>query len=136
MKNQFFNRLMMAAAILGVLGVITGAFGAHFLKSRLDANDLETIKTGVLYLFIHVLATLIISGIAGTGTHTTWLKTAGISFLLGVLLFSGSLFIIGTASLTGFSVSTIGFLTPIGGLFFIAGWIAILVNGIVRRPIH
>ena len=136
MNNNFYNRLMTIASILGALGVMTGAFGAHFLKSRLEANDLATIKTGVLYLFVHVLVTLIVCVIAKTGAPTKWLRLAGVSFILGIIMFSGSLFIIGTASLTGFPVSTIGIITPIGGLFFITGWIALTVNGVMKRPIH
>ena len=104
MNDSFFNRLQSLAGIMGAIGVIFGAFGAHFLKSRLDVGDLDTIKTGVLYLFIHTLATLF-------------------AFVFGSIMFSGSLFIIGTASLTGFPVSTIGFITPLGGLSFILGWI-------------
>ena len=60
MNDSFFNRLQSLAGIMGAIGVIFGAFGAHFLKSRLDAGDLDTIKTGVLYLFIHTLATLFV----------------------------------------------------------------------------
>lgn len=136
MNNTFYNRLIAVAGFIGAVGVITGAFGAHFLKSRLEAASLETIKTGVFYLFIHVLAILLVSLLAKMHTQTRALKISGISFILGIIMFSGSLFIIGTSSLTGFPVSTIGFLTPIGGLFFIAGWVAITVNGLWKGPIH
>lgn len=136
MNNIFYNRLIAIASLLGGFGVVVGAFGAHFLKSRLEATDLATIKTGVLYLFIHVIVTLIVCVIARTGAPTKWLRLAGVSFVLGIIMFSGSLFIIGTASLTGFPVSTIGFITPIGGLFFITGWIAMTVNGVIKHPIH
>jgi uncharacterized membrane protein YgdD (TMEM256/DUF423 family) len=136
MDNKFYSRLIMAAGFIGAFGVMAGAFGAHFLKSRLDPAALETIKTGVLYLFIHVLAILLVGLLARTGAQTRALKVSGISFILGIIMFSGSLFIIGTSSLTGFPVSTIGFITPIGGLFFITGWFAIAVNGVGKRPIH
>lgn len=136
MNNTYFNRLITAAGFIGVIGVMTGAFGAHFLKSRLDVGDLETIKTGVLYLFIHVLAILLVSLLAKTGLQTRALRISGLLFLMGIIMFSGSLFIIATASLTQFPVSMIGIVTPIGGLFFIGGWFALAVNGIVKRPIH
>ncbi len=136
MNNPFYNRLLAVASFLGALGVIAGAFGAHFLKSRLEVKDLETLKTAVLYLFVHVLVSLFICSIARSANPSRWLKIAGISFIIGIIFFSGSLFIIGTASLTQFPVSMIGIITPIGGLFFICGWIALAVSGIVKRPIH
>ncbi len=136
MNNPFFSRLITLAGLLGAFGVMIGAFGAHFLKSRLDTSDLTTLKTGVLYLFIHVLAIILIGILGQIQPPTKWLKFAGISFILGILFFSGSLFIIATSDLTGFPVSMIGILTPLGGLFFITGWIALLVNGISKRPIR
>ncbi|HQW24962.1 MAG TPA: DUF423 domain-containing protein [Saprospiraceae bacterium] len=123
MNDSFFNRLQSLAGIMGAIGVIFGAFGAHFLKSRLDAGDLDTIKTGVLYLFIHTLATLFVCLRSKQQPGSRQLRIAGLAFVFGSIMFSGSLFIIGTASLTGFPVSTIGFITPLGGLCFILGWI-------------
>ena len=123
MNDSFFNRLQSLAGIMGAIGVIFGAFGAHFLKSRLDVGDLDTIKTGVLYLFIHTLATLFVCLRSKQQPDSRQLRIAGLAFVFGSIMFSGSLFIIGTASLTGFPVSTIGFITPLGGLSFILGWI-------------
>ena len=123
MNDSFFNRLQSLAGIMGAIGVIFGAFGAHFLKSRLDAGDLDTIKTGVLYLFIHTLATFFVCLRSKQQPDSRQLRIAGLAFVFGSIMFSGSLFIIGTASLTGFPVSTIGFITPLGGLSFILGWI-------------
>lgn len=123
MNDSFFNRLQSIAGAIGAIGVIFGAFGAHFLKSRLDVSNLETIKTGVLYLFIHTLATLFVCVRSKQYPDSRQLRFAGLAFVIGILMFSGSLFIIGTASLTGFPVPTIGFITPLGGLFFILGWI-------------
>lgn len=111
---------------MGAIGVIFGAFGAHFLKSRLDVGNIETIKTGVLYLFIHTLATLFVCVRAKQLPGSRQLRIAGLAFVIGMVMFSGSLFIIGTASLTGFPVSTIGFITPLGGLCFILGWIFLI----------
>jgi uncharacterized membrane protein YgdD (TMEM256/DUF423 family) len=126
MNSPFFKRLQTIAAVLGAVGVMFGAFGAHFLKSRLPAGDLETIKTGVLYLFIHSIAALLVCALSSQNPTSRGLKNAGIAFIAGVLLFSGSLFIIGTSSLTGFPASVIGPVTPIGGLCFIAGWIFLI----------
>lgn len=126
MNDSFFNRLQSIAATLGAVGVIFGAFGAHFLKSRLDVSNLETIKTGVLYLFIHTLATLFVCSSSKQYPDSRQLRISGIAFVTGILMFSGSLFIIGTASLTGFPVSSIGFITPLGGLSFILGWLFLI----------
>jgi uncharacterized membrane protein YgdD (TMEM256/DUF423 family) len=127
MNSPFFNRLQVVAAVTGAVGVIFGAFGAHFLKARLAEGNLETIKTGVLYLFIHTLATLLVCALSKNNPSRA-LKGAGLSFMIGIGMFSGSLFIIGTASLTGFPVSTIGFITPLGGLSFILGWIFLIFS--------
>jgi uncharacterized membrane protein YgdD (TMEM256/DUF423 family) len=130
MNNSFYNRLLTLAAIFGALGVIFGAFGAHFLKSRLPESDLETIKTGVLYMFIHALAIFLTSLLGLRDIQSRWLKGAGMAFTAGVLLFSGSLFLIGTSSLTAIPVSAIGFITPLGGLCFIAGWIMLILHSL------
>jgi len=133
MNSTFFHRLKTLAAITGVLGVIIGAFGAHFLKSRLDATNLETLKTGVLYLFIHTIATLLVCVMAQRQqSQDRWLRLSGIAFLTGIVMFSGSLFIIATKSLTGFPASAIGFITPLGGLCFILGWLFLLFQARAR----
>jgi uncharacterized membrane protein YgdD (TMEM256/DUF423 family) len=130
MNNTFYKRLLTIAGIFGALGVIFGAFGAHFLKSRLSGGDLETIKTGVLYLFIHAIAIFLTSLLGLRDNQSRWLKGAGMAFTAGVLLFSGSLFLIGTASLTSIPISAIGFITPLGGICFIAGWIMLILHSL------
>jgi uncharacterized membrane protein YgdD (TMEM256/DUF423 family) len=127
MNSNFYNRLFVVASAIGAIGVMMGAFGAHFLKSRLSAEDMETIKTGVLYLFIHTLATLFIISILKQNPDSGWLRRAGISFIAGIGMFSGSLFVIGTQSITGFPASSIGIVTPLGGLCFIFGWVSLML---------
>ena len=68
---------------MGAIGVIFGAFGAHYLKSRLDAGDLDTIKTGVLYLFIHTLATLFVCLRSKQQSGSRQLRIAGLAFVFG-----------------------------------------------------
>ncbi len=121
MHNRFTKHLLSFAAWSGITGVMIGAFGAHFLKSRLPETDLETLRTAVLYLFIHTLAIMGVSILHRSGV-SVWLRRAGRMFVLGMLLFSGSLFIIATDTLTGFPSRYIGWVTPVGGLCFIAGW--------------
>jgi len=127
MNNTFFKRLLAVTSGIGAVGVMAGAFGAHFLKTRLPVNDLETIKTGVLYLFVHVLATLVVIAIAKEGVGAKWLRITGITFITGIILFSGSLFLLATQSLTGLPAASIGFVTPLGGLCFIIGWLSLLM---------
>jgi len=102
-----------------------GAFGAHALKPRITPESIEVLKTGVLYLFIHSLACLLIASLSWFPGNTRLLKLAGMAFLLGITLFSGSLFIISTKSVTGIEIGFFGIVTPLGGLCFIMGWISL-----------
>jgi len=107
---------LMLAAFFGFTGVALGAFAAHGLKNRLSAEYLAIFHTGVTYQLVHTLALL---GVALLATHipgrlVTW---AGASFAIGILLFSGSLYLL---TLTGFS--KLGIVTPFGGLAFLVGW--------------
>ena len=133
MMNPFYNRLFAIASLLGAFGVIIGAFGAHFLKSRLDITSLDIIKTGVLYLFIHVLTVLFVVVIGSKNEQSRLLRSAGIFFLSGIFLFSGSLFFIATRSLTNLDVPLIGVLTPLGGLCFIIGWMMMSIYAFSAR---
>ncbi|MEO6132623.1 MAG: DUF423 domain-containing protein, partial [Saprospiraceae bacterium] len=101
MKSLFYTRLMGIGCVLGALGVIIGAFGAHFLKIRVDAAAIEIIRTGVLYLFIHVLAILFVVILGWKDDTSRMLRSSGLLFVAGILLFTGSLLIIGTQSITG-----------------------------------
>ena len=118
------QRIIILAALAGACGVIMGAFGAHALKDKLPETSLDIIRTGVLYLFVHTLAALLTTVIADQSNYTGALRFTGISFLTGVALFSGSLFIISTSPLTGIHSTLIGVMTPLGGLFFIMGWLS------------
>ena len=107
---------LMLAAFFGFTGVALGAFAAHGLKSRLSAEYLTIFHTGVTYQLVHTLA---LFGVALLTAHipgrlVTW---AGISFSIGILLFSGSLYAL---TLTG--ISKLGIITPFGGLAFLLGW--------------
>jgi uncharacterized membrane protein YgdD (TMEM256/DUF423 family) len=107
---------LMLAAFFGFTGVGLGAFAAHGLKSRLTAEYLAIFHTGVLYQLIHALALLGVAVLAAQlpGRLVTW---AGFSFALGIVLFSGSLYVL---TLSGFS--KLGIITPFGGLAFLVGW--------------
>lgn len=132
MIQTSYKQFLAIPAILGAIGVIVGAFGAHALKTRVPPEALETIKTGVLYLFIHALAAILAILLHGLSGQSVWLIRSARAFLAGVILFSGSLFLIGTSSLTGLHIGTFGFITPLGGICFIAGW-ALLAIWAFRR---
>ena len=108
-------------AIAAGLGVVLGAFGAHALKSRLTPDLLAIFETGVRYQMYHALALLAV-GWAATRWASPWVNTAGWTFTLGILVFSGSLYLL---ALTG--ARWWGALTPIGGLAFIFGWLSLLL---------
>ncbi|NVZ72080.1 DUF423 domain-containing protein [Pseudomonas costantinii] len=107
---------LMLAAFFGFTGVALGAFAAHGLKNRLSTEYLAIFHTGVTYQLVHTLA---LFGVALLAVHVPGrlVNWAGISFAVGILLFSGSLYVL---TLTGFS--KLGIITPFGGLAFLLGW--------------
>ncbi|GAA4315832.1 DUF423 domain-containing protein [Compostibacter hankyongensis] len=118
---------LIIAALLGALSVITGAFGAHGVKSLVTPDVLEIYETGVRYQFYHVFALLAV-GILYRWYPGKAMSWAGILFIAGVVLFSGSLYLITLMKAGGKSVPTgIGLLTPLGGLLLTGGWAALLL---------
>lgn len=114
---------LKTAALLGAVSVALGAFGAHGLKKLVPAETVSTFETGVRYQFYHVFALLIVA-ILFTTFSQRWLKNAAICFLTGIVLFSGSLYLLTVLKATDtVGLSGIGAITPIGGVFFIAGWL-------------
>ena len=111
------RRLFAAAgAGLGLLGVAAGAFGAHFLEDRLAGDLLDVFNTAVDYQMYHALGLLVVGGLT-TRARETLLCWAGIFFLSGTIVFSGSLYVL---ALTG--IRWLGAVTPVGGVLFLAGW--------------
>jgi uncharacterized membrane protein YgdD (TMEM256/DUF423 family) len=115
MDRLFF----ILGGLSGFLGVALGAFGAHALKARLDANLLATFEIGVRYQLIHALALLAVGW-----AHTRWpgavLAAGGWAFVAGTVLFSGSLYAL---SLTG--ARWLGAVAPLGGIALLAGWLCL-----------
>lgn len=110
---------LVAGALFGAIGVMLGAFGAHGLSALLDSRALAVWDTAVLYQFVHTSA-LLITGVLARDRPAKALRIAGIAFGLGILLFSGSLYLL---ALDG--PRLLGPLTPVGGLCFIVGWLAL-----------
>jgi uncharacterized membrane protein YgdD (TMEM256/DUF423 family) len=115
MDRAFF----IIGAVLGALGVTAGAFGAHGLKARLTPEMLAVFETGVRYQLIHALALLAVAW-AGARWSSPAISVAGWLFVVGIFLFSGSLYAL---CLTG--IRGLGAVTPFGGVAFIAGWLAL-----------
>lgn len=119
------------ASLLGAVAVVLGAFGAHGLKQKLGVTDPAAIgvfQTGVQYHMYHTLA-LLAMGILYSPFPSALLRWAARSFMVGMLLFSGSLYAITAYKLYNESVPRfLGPITPIGGLFFIAGWMLLFLT--------
>ncbi|HWW82509.1 MAG TPA: DUF423 domain-containing protein [Vicinamibacterales bacterium] len=115
------KNFLLIGAVAGLLGVGLGAFGAHGLRGRLSPEMLAVFETAVRYQMYHALAIVLTSVILGR--MDGWLlRTAGWSFTAGIVLFSGSLYVL---ALTG--ITTFGAITPIGGLAFLLGWGCLVV---------
>ncbi|WP_223649817.1 DUF423 domain-containing protein [Hymenobacter psoromatis] len=114
--------ILQIAAILGALTVGIGAFGAHGLRPMLEASGrLETFETAVRYQFYHLLALLAVGVLATARPDLRGLDTAALLWLVGIVIFSGSLYVICFTGITKF-----GAVAPLGGLLLIAGWVRLL----------
>lgn len=117
--------VLLSASILGLLGVALGAFGAHALKPMLTASGrLETFELAVRYQFYHALA-LLGCGLLMHHNESRWLRYASVSWVAGVFLFSGSLYLLCFTGLSG-----IAMITPFGGVMMIAGWAMLLIGAL------
>ena len=114
------TRLLRLGAILGGIGVALGAFGAHGLRAIVTPDRLAVFETAVRYQLVHALAIIAAAWAAHVVPETRTPRIAGALFAAGVLLFSGSLY-----ALVGTGVSAWGAVTPLGGLAFIGGWMAL-----------
>lgn len=110
-------KILITAAILGLLAIILGAFGAHALQEILTSEQLESFKTGVSYQMTHVLVIFFIW--LGSFFTEKQAKTLSIIFISAIVLFSGSIYLL---NLTNIPARTIWFVTPLGGLLFMVGW--------------
>jgi uncharacterized membrane protein YgdD (TMEM256/DUF423 family) len=120
------KRIISTGAILGMIAIILGAFGAHALKKVLSIEQLSTFETGVRYQMYHALFLLFLGLMKDIPLKTK--KATYFLVLFGVILFSGSIYLLATNDLTPFDFKIIGFVTPIGGLLLILGWGVLLMN--------
>jgi len=126
-----YKPALIAGALFAALAVILGAFGAHALKAIMPPDQLMVFETGVRYQFYHSFA-LLITGMVYSSVLSKSIRIASSFFITGIVLFSGSLYTMTLLSAGGMSLGYIGIITPIGGLFFIAGWIFLFL-GIIKK---
>ena len=115
------NKNLTIISLLGLFAVVLGAFGAHALKEILSAESLKSFETAVRYQMYHVLVLLFVNIYSGFSTKQKLIISN--LFFIGIVLFSGSIYII---QLTSITAKSIWFVTPLGGLFLILGWIAMI----------
>jgi uncharacterized membrane protein YgdD (TMEM256/DUF423 family) len=112
---------LLAGALAGIVGVGFGAFGAHGLRGRLSAEMLAVFETGVRYQMYHGLALMALAALSDR-LNGRLIEAAGWLFIAGIVLFSGSLYLL---AVTG--VTVLGAITPIGGVAFLAGWACLVL---------
>lgn len=106
-------------AAMGAFAVSAGAFGAHALQGKLEPRMLEVFETAARYQMYHALALLAVAWVSSQ-TESTSVQVAGWAFTVGIVLFSGSLY-----TMAGTGMRWLGAITPLGGVGFIVGWIAL-----------
>jgi uncharacterized membrane protein YgdD (TMEM256/DUF423 family) len=126
----FMRRLLIISGVLGFLAVAFGAFGAHSLKPVLTNLQQETFDTAIRYHFFHTIMMLASAILLGYSGKRSFLY-AGYLFFAGIILFSGSLYLLSLRQVIGISSWTfLGPVTPLGGLCFLTGWIFIITGGL------
>ncbi len=119
---------LAVGALIALLAVMAGAFGAHGLRGMVGERGLEVFQTAVTYQMYHAIALVLVALLSATGLSRRLLGVAGGFFLAGILLFSGSLYLLVLTD-----IRWVGPVTPIGGVCFMVGW-AVLVAAALRRP--
>ncbi|WP_412559784.1 DUF423 domain-containing protein [Winogradskyella sp. MIT101101] len=124
------KKILIAGSILGILGIILGAFDAHGLEKMIDADAIKSFETGVRYQLYHAFLFLILGGTSFVSLKSK--KTIFYLVIIGVIFFSGSIYGLATNELSSFDFKRIAMITPIGGLLLILAWIVMLI-GIIRN---
>jgi len=120
------KKILVSGSMIGLLAVILGAFAAHGLEKIVSQDAIETFQTGVRYQMYHAIVLLFVGSTTVLKMKTK--KRIYYTMVFGVLFFSGSIYGLATNTLTGFDFTTIGFITPIGGLFLIISWGLMLLD--------
>lgn len=129
-----YKPFIITALLLGALAVLLGAFGAHGLKEYANEQNVSTYETAVKYQFFHVFA-LALTGILYKEYPTKGIILAGKLFIIGICLFSGSLYLLTLLSISSNTqFNWIGAITPLGGLFLISGWVFLAIKTTSYKP--
>lgn len=129
--KEMEKKILVVAAVFGLVAIILGAFGAHALKKVLTLDQLTSFETGVKYQMYHALFLLFV----GT-TNMLTLKDKTMVFYLtviGIFFFSGSIYLLTTSSITGIKSKIFGPITPIGGLFLISSWGLLFYKLLIKK---
>ncbi|OZB96447.1 DUF423 domain-containing protein [Paenibacillus sp. XY044] len=122
------RKFILTGALMAMLSVVIGAFGAHMLEPIVGESAMKVYETGVQYHMAHALGILLIGIVAGLWGDSRKLAWAGWLLLAGIILFSGSLYVL---AITGIKI--LGAITPLGGVAFIIGWICLIAEAVSRR---
>lgn len=125
-KIHFDKKIVVTAAFFAAFTVVLGAFGAHLLKNMVDSEAVGTFETGVRYQMYHSLALLVLGFASSVPDKIS--KWVSRFFVLGMVLFSGSIYLLALKSVLPFSVSFLGPVTPLGGLLLILGWLWLAIG--------
>ena len=126
------RNFLSVAALLGALSVALGAFAAHQLRTMASADIVAIFETGVRYQFYHTFALFIVAFLSDK-IHNKWMIWAGNCFIMGIILFCGSLYALTALAIAESTHRTlVGIATPIGGIFFILGWIFLYI-GVTKK---
>ena len=126
------RKVLITGAILGILGIILGAFAAHGLEKLVDSDAIASFETGVRYQLYHAFFLLILGGTSIVSLNMK--KPIFYLVLIGVIFFSGSIYGLATNPLLSFDFKTVAFITPIGGLLLIMAWVLMLID-IIRNKV-
>ncbi|MFN3908691.1 MAG: DUF423 domain-containing protein [Flavobacterium sp.] len=122
------KQIIITGLLFGIIAIVLGAFGAHGLKKHLLPEQLVSFETGVKYLMYHGLFLLVLAKF--DFIPSTALSSIYWLLVIGALFFSGSIFLLTTESLIGFSIKKFAWITPIGGTLLIIAWILTLWNAL------
>ena len=119
--NKLNKNIAISTAVLGAITIAIGAFGAHGLKQLVSADSVASFETGVRYQMYHIIVLLAMA--LSSKISDVTLKWVFRFFVIGMILFCGSIYVLALKEVLSFSVSFLGPITPIGGLLFILGWL-------------
>ncbi len=123
--------ILITGLVLGLLAVVLGAFGAHGLKRVVGPEEINTFETGIKYQMYHALFLILLSMLPNITSSVQ--STVFYLVIIGVILFSGSIYFLATNALTSFDFKKIGFITPIGGTLLIAAWGYLLFSVLTKK---